>query len=39
MSEANECMFAADVSKTIQGILAANPDLPFTEANVEEGAI
>jgi methylase of polypeptide subunit release factors len=38
MPEINEWTFAADVCKTIQGILAANPGLPFTEAKVEQGA-
>jgi methylase of polypeptide subunit release factors len=38
MPEVNERTFAADVCKTIQGILAGNPGLPFSEAKVEEGA-
>jgi hypothetical protein len=38
MAEINEWTFAADVCKTIQGILANNPNLPFTEAKVEQGA-
>ncbi len=38
MSEINEWTFAADVCKTIQGILANNSGLPFTEAKVEQGA-
>jgi hypothetical protein len=38
MSEINEWTFAADVCKTIQGILADNPGLPFSEAKVEEAA-
>lgn len=38
MHELNEWTFAADVCKTIQGILASNPELPFSEARVEEGA-
>jgi methylase of polypeptide subunit release factors len=38
MPEINEWTFAADVCKTIQGILAQNPSLPFSEAKVEEGA-
>jgi hypothetical protein len=38
MPEINEWTFAADVCKTIQGILAENPSLPFLEAKVEEGA-
>jgi methylase of polypeptide subunit release factors len=38
MPEINEWTFAADVCKTIQGILADNPGLPFSEAKVEEGA-
>jgi hypothetical protein len=37
MPEINEWTFAADVCKTIQGILADNPGLPFSEAKVEEG--
>jgi hypothetical protein len=37
MPEINEWTFAADVCKTIQGILAENPGLPFSEAKVEEG--
>ena len=37
MPEINEWTFAADVSKTIQGILADTPGLPFSEAKVEEG--
>ena len=37
MAEINEWTFAADVCKTIQGILADNPGLPFSEAKVEEG--
>lgn len=37
MPEVNEWTFAADVCKTIQGILADNPSLPFSEAKVEEG--
>jgi hypothetical protein len=38
MPEINEWTFAADVCKTIQGVLADNPGLPFTEAKVEQGA-
>src|SRR5271157_5159954 len=38
MPDINEWTFAADVCKTIQGILANNPGLPFTEAKVEQGA-
>jgi hypothetical protein len=38
MPETNEWTFAADACKTIQGILAVDPALPFTEARVEEGA-
>jgi hypothetical protein len=38
MPEINEWTFAADVCKTIQGILADNPGLPFSEAKVEEAA-
>lgn len=38
MAEINEWTFAADVSKTIQGILADSPTLRFSEAKVEEGA-
>ncbi len=37
MGEINEWTFAADVCKTIQGILAESPSLPFSEAKVEEG--
>ncbi len=38
MPEINEWTFAADVCKTIQGILTDNPGLPFSEAKVEEAA-
>jgi methylase of polypeptide subunit release factors len=38
MPEINEWTFAADVCKTIQGILADTPGLPFAEAKVEQGA-
>jgi len=38
MAETNEWTFTADVCKTIQGILAENPGLPFSEAKVEQGA-
>jgi hypothetical protein len=38
MPELNEWTFAADVCKTIQAILLSNPDLPFSEARVEEAA-
>jgi hypothetical protein len=38
MPEINEWTFAAEVCKTIQGILADNPGLPFTEAKVKQGA-
>ncbi len=38
MLEINEWTFAADVCKTIQGILADNPGLPFSEAKVEQSA-
>lgn len=38
MPETNEWTFAADACKTIQGILAEAPELPFSEAKVEEGA-
>jgi len=38
MPEVNEWTFAANVCKTIQGILSDNPSLPFSEAKVEEGA-
>jgi methylase of polypeptide subunit release factors len=38
MREINEWTFASDTCKTIQSILADNPELPFTEAKVEEGA-
>jgi hypothetical protein len=37
MSEINEWTFAADVCKSIQGIVADNPGLPFAEAKVEQG--
>ncbi|HLY59995.1 MAG TPA: N-6 DNA methylase [Terriglobia bacterium] len=37
MPEINEWTFAADVCKTIQGIVADNPSLPFSEAKVEQG--
>ena len=38
MPDINEWTFAADVCKTIQGIIADNPDLPFSEAKVEQSA-
>lgn len=38
MVEINEWTFASDVCKMIQGILAENPGLPFSEAKVEQGA-
>jgi len=38
MPEVNEWTFAADVCKSIQGILTDNPSLPFSEAKVEEAA-
>ena len=38
MPELNEWTFAADTCRTIQGILTSNPELPFSEARVEEGA-
>jgi hypothetical protein len=38
MNEINEWTFAADVCKTIQAILADNPQLPFSEAKVEQAA-
>lgn len=38
MPDINEWTFAADVCKTIQGILADTPGLPFAEAKVEQGA-
>jgi hypothetical protein len=38
MPEINEWTFASDVCKTIQGIIAENPDLPFSEAKVEQGS-
>jgi len=38
MTQVNEWTFAADVCKTIQGIIADNPDLPFSEAKVEQSA-
>jgi methylase of polypeptide subunit release factors len=38
MPGTNEWTFTADVCKTIQGILAENPGLPFSEAKVEQGA-
>jgi hypothetical protein len=37
MPETNEWTFAADVCKTIQGILSDKPELPFSEAKVEQG--
>ena len=37
MPEINEWTFAADVCKTIQGIVTDNPGLPFAEAKVEQG--
>jgi hypothetical protein len=36
MPEINEWTFTADVCKTIQGILADNSGLPFSEAKVEQ---
>ena len=38
MPEVNEWTFAADVCKWIDAILAANPELPFSEAKVEQSA-
>jgi methylase of polypeptide subunit release factors len=38
MAEINEWTFTADVCKTIQGIIAENPALPFSGAEPEEGA-
>ena len=38
MPEINEWTFASDVCKTIQGIIAENPALPFSEAKVEQGS-
>lgn len=38
MTEINEWTFTADVCKTIQGILADNPALAFSEAKVEQGS-
>jgi methylase of polypeptide subunit release factors len=38
MPEINEWTFAADVCKAIQGILADDPSLPFSEAKVEQAA-
>ncbi|HLI35253.1 MAG TPA: hypothetical protein VKW70_09435 [Terriglobia bacterium] len=34
----NEWTFSADAAKLIERILAENPNLPFSEAKVEEGA-
>jgi len=38
MPDINEWTFSADAAKLIQGILADNPGLPFSEAKVEVGA-
>jgi len=38
MPEINEWTFASDICKTIQGIIAENPSLPFSEAKVEQGS-
>jgi len=38
MPEINEWTFSSDAAKLIQGILADNPGLPFSEAKVEVGA-